>query len=241
MPTCYTCQEEITFDKNIRSKTGKQIPLWPDKQNAHGHDEQGNAIKQPLPSQQGQYDDKSWQSWHKPNNQQPSNYSKTPSSSGGFTFKEPLNYTKQQDFKIPTDIPKTSQGGLPLDTKRLLQAVVELTKEFREFREEVKNNVQIDSARYENQMDIIYNRLSRETQEQMFQTAKDIDPVVTNHAKIAEDKQNFMQRRKDRSPQIHDESKEQIPLDDRIPDNRDEFAVAQALKDDDEEGVIDEE
>lgn len=54
MPLCYTCQEEITFDKNILSKTGKQIPLWIDKRNAHGHDENGAPVRQPLPNQQQQ-------------------------------------------------------------------------------------------------------------------------------------------------------------------------------------------
>lgn len=49
MPSCFTCGKDITFDKDIRSKTGKQIPLWPDKESAHGHDEGGNAIRQPLP------------------------------------------------------------------------------------------------------------------------------------------------------------------------------------------------
>lgn len=50
MPECYTCHEEIIFDKNIRSKTGKPIPLWPDGQNTHGHDEQGQPIRGELPS-----------------------------------------------------------------------------------------------------------------------------------------------------------------------------------------------
>lgn len=54
MPPCYTCKQEITFDKEIRSVTGKPIPLWPDKKNAHGHDEAGNAIRQPLPPQSPQ-------------------------------------------------------------------------------------------------------------------------------------------------------------------------------------------
>src|SRR5688572_31585621 len=52
MANCFTCGEQITFDKNILSKTGKQIPLWPDKQDAHGHDKDtGKLIRQPLPNQ----------------------------------------------------------------------------------------------------------------------------------------------------------------------------------------------
>ena len=54
MPECFTCGEEIAFDKNIRSKTGKQIPLYADMQNTHGHDEQGNPVRGPLPQIQFQ-------------------------------------------------------------------------------------------------------------------------------------------------------------------------------------------
>jgi hypothetical protein len=50
MAQCFTCGESITFDRNILSKTGKQIPLWPDKQNAHGHDDFGKPTRQPLPT-----------------------------------------------------------------------------------------------------------------------------------------------------------------------------------------------
>lgn len=54
MPQCFTCGQEITFDKNIRSKTGKQIPLWIDKQNTHSHDDNGQPIRSPLPTGQQQ-------------------------------------------------------------------------------------------------------------------------------------------------------------------------------------------
>lgn len=175
-----------------------------------------------------------------------SEYNRNKGSFGGgqkTNFVAKPQYTKPPP--TPTDVPKTSQGGLPLDTKRLLQQVMELVKEIRELREETRNNVQIDSARYENQMDIIYNRLSKETQDEMFKTAADIDPITTKHSQIADAKQNFMQPRKDRVPtqqtKFVDESKQEKTLDERIPDDPEEFAVAQALKEDDEEGVIDEE
>ena len=45
---CFKCNEIITFDETILSKNGKKIPLWPDKQDAHGHDEQGKPIRSPL-------------------------------------------------------------------------------------------------------------------------------------------------------------------------------------------------
>jgi hypothetical protein len=48
MPNCFTCGKEITFDKKILSKTGKQIPLLPDKQYAHGHDKDGNEVNKPI-------------------------------------------------------------------------------------------------------------------------------------------------------------------------------------------------
>jgi len=49
MPNCFKCGEAITFNKNVLSKTGKQIPLWIDQQNTHGHDEDGNPTRGPLP------------------------------------------------------------------------------------------------------------------------------------------------------------------------------------------------
>ena len=52
MPNCFKCGNEITFDKTILSKSGKQIPLWIDKQNTHSHDDNGQPIRSPLPSQQ---------------------------------------------------------------------------------------------------------------------------------------------------------------------------------------------
>ena len=52
MPNCFKCGQEITFDKTILSKSGKQIPLWVDKQNTHSHDDSGQPIRSPLPSQQ---------------------------------------------------------------------------------------------------------------------------------------------------------------------------------------------
>lgn len=54
MPECFTCGEEIAFDKSIRSKTGKQIPLYADMQNTHGHDDDGNPVRGPLPQIQFQ-------------------------------------------------------------------------------------------------------------------------------------------------------------------------------------------
>ena len=44
VPNCFTCGEDITFNKAILSKTGKQIPLWPDQRNTHSHDEDGKPI-----------------------------------------------------------------------------------------------------------------------------------------------------------------------------------------------------
>lgn len=37
MVTCYTCHQEIQFDKTIRSQSGKMIPLNPDR-SYHTHD-----------------------------------------------------------------------------------------------------------------------------------------------------------------------------------------------------------
>ena len=49
---CFTCDEAITFDDTILSKTGKKIPLWPDKKNTHGHDDNGEPIRGDLPETQ---------------------------------------------------------------------------------------------------------------------------------------------------------------------------------------------
>ena len=49
MPPCFTCGQEIIFDPNIRSKNGKQIPLWPDGKNTHGHDDNGQPVRGDLP------------------------------------------------------------------------------------------------------------------------------------------------------------------------------------------------
>jgi tRNA A37 threonylcarbamoyltransferase TsaD len=48
MPNWFTCGKEITFDKTILSKTGKQIPLLPNKKFAHGHDKDGNEVNKPI-------------------------------------------------------------------------------------------------------------------------------------------------------------------------------------------------
>lgn len=55
---CFKCGQEIAFNKNILSKTGKQIPLWVDQQNTHGHDDQGNPTRGPLPEAQSYNMDK---------------------------------------------------------------------------------------------------------------------------------------------------------------------------------------
>ncbi|MGZ5548363.1 MAG: hypothetical protein ACXWFZ_10480, partial [Nitrososphaeraceae archaeon] len=126
MPDCFTCGEDITFDKDIRSKTGKQIPLWPDKQNAHGHDEAGNPIRQPLPQIQQQQ-----------RQQSPSTSSYVAS-----------NYV---------DSTKSTQGGPILDTKRILQTLVELSKEVRELKQIIDSRTIIDTNKYEGKSDQIFN------------------------------------------------------------------------------------
>ena len=122
MVDCFTCGEDITFDKDIRSKTGKQIPLWPDKENAHGHDEQGNPIRQPLPQ----------------------------------------TAQKQQFYPQTSPAPRepqqrtTTQGGGSLDTKRTLQALMELMNEVREIKAILNSRTILDTNRYEGKNDQIY-------------------------------------------------------------------------------------
>lgn len=141
MANCFTCGEQITFDKNILSKTGKQIPLWPDKQDAHGHDKDtGEPIRQPLPNQN--LNAQQTQQFNQYNRQQPQQ--RQQSSSG---------------FKTTTTEGQ-SQGGSYMDTKRLRVMVEELKKQVNEIEIKLESHVIIDSNRYENQMQIIYDKLS---------------------------------------------------------------------------------
>jgi hypothetical protein len=142
LPNCYTCGEDITFDKNILSKTGKQIPLTADKKYTHGHDEQGNQTKKPLPNQG--LDQQQTQEFNQYNR-----------------VAQPYN----QEIKSPTTgyTAKTSntpsQGGSYMDTKRLRVMVEELQKQVNELEQKLESHVIIDSNRYENQMQIIYQKL----------------------------------------------------------------------------------
>jgi len=141
------------------SKTGKQIPLWPDKQNTHGHDEDGNAIRGPLPG----------------GGQQPPQQ------------KSDWNTTSTQRFTTSTaagpDTQSQSQGGSYLVTKRLRVMVEELTKKVNELEGKIESHVMIDSNRYENQMNIIYQKLgplmdSTITAAEMFKQRENKKPVA---------------------------------------------------------------
>jgi hypothetical protein len=149
MANCFTCGEQITFDKNILSKTGKQIPLWPDKQDAHGHDKDtGKPIRQPLPNanlspeqtqQFNQYnrDDKSWQTWNK--TQQPQQYIPKSLEQQPQRFQQtPLEQKYKERQQQIGQSTSTSQGGSYLDTKRLRVLTEELAKEISTFNEKME-------------------------------------------------------------------------------------------------------
>lgn len=197
--TCFTCGEEIAFDKSIVSKTGKQIPLWPDKENTHGHDENGEPIRGELPQ----------------------DYKPKP---------------KQQFFKKPSVAsrpPPAQSSQSSSDMKQFLQVLLEI-------KAMLEKNVLIDSARYENQMSVIYDQLSK-TKDETFKQASQLDIISVNHSKIADDRQNFMQQKRDRpfgtKMKVIDESKEKI-LDERIPDNDEELQAAQSEYDDNDKGIV---
>lgn len=105
MPNCYTCGEEITFDRNILSKTGKQIPLTLDKKFSHGHDEQGQPVNKPLTQQQQP-------NYPPPLERQPARIKPTIATITGGSGQ--------------------SQGGSYLDTKRLRVMVEEIGKKQQE-------------------------------------------------------------------------------------------------------------
>src|SRR5688572_12603150 len=130
MPNCFTCHQEITFDKNIRSKSGKQIPLTPDKRYAHSHDQEGNPINQPLPNQQPQ---------------QTASYSTT-SPQGGFQFKS----QPQQE----------SQGGVTLDTKRLRVMLEEQGQRLQRIEEKLEYNTQVDTNKLIGQLQQINDTIA---------------------------------------------------------------------------------
>lgn len=109
MPTCYTCGEDITFNKAILSKTGKQIPLWPDQRNTHSHDEDGKPIRKPLPNE----------GLNQQQTQQFNQYNRQP------TFPPPQSLEKQEQRFQPTG---QSQGGGYMDTKRLRVMTEEIGK-----------------------------------------------------------------------------------------------------------------
>ena len=108
---CFTCGDPITFDDSVVSKTGKKIPLWLDKLNTHGHDDDGNPVRGDLPETQQQ------QPPHQPSNFKP--------------FPAPA--AQQQ--------PRTTQGGASLDTRRTIQALTELMTEVREIKEILNSRI----------------------------------------------------------------------------------------------------
>jgi hypothetical protein len=142
MPDCYTCGEVITFDKTILSPNGKQIPLWPDKKDAHSHDDNGKPIRKPIPNQ----------GLNAQQTQQFNQYNRVA---------QPYN----REVKSPTTgytastSNTQSQGGSYMDTKRLRVMVEDLTKQVNELEMKLESHVIIDSNRYENQMQIIYQKL----------------------------------------------------------------------------------
>jgi hypothetical protein len=151
-------------------------------------------------------------------------------------------YSKHESGQTFT--PKdTSQGGLPLDTKRLLQAVVELTKEFRDFKQELQSGiVMVDSARYDNQMKVIYEVIAPllRTQKTAADYLKEENPELVNHAKKADRYMDFMESKKNATKFV-DESRERDNLDERIPDSADEMLGAIEDDNNDQEGVINDE
>jgi hypothetical protein len=154
-------------------------------------------------------------------------------------------YSKHESGQTftPKDIPRTSQGGLPLDTKRLLQAVVELTKEFRDFKQELQSGiVMVDSARYDNQMKVIYEVIAPllRTQKTAADYLKEENPELVNHAKKADRYMDFMESKKNATKFV-DESRERDNLDERIPDSADEMLGAIEDDNNDQEGVINDE
>jgi hypothetical protein len=110
LPTCYTCGEDITFNKAVLSKTGKQIPLWPDQRNTHSHDEDGKPIRKPLPNE----------GLNQQQTQQFNQYNRQP------TFPAPPSLEKQEQRFQPTG--GQSQGGGYMDTKRLRVMTEEIGK-----------------------------------------------------------------------------------------------------------------
>jgi hypothetical protein len=223
MPRCYTCQQEIIFDKNIVSKTGKQIPLWPDKKNTHGHDEDGNATRGPLPT------GKAFSS---------------PTTTYPPKFDTPKDIPKTSEGGSTLDLKR-----LRVMVEDLTNYVRGLEQYLKTIDEKIEAHVIVDSNRYEGQMSQMFNvwkpffntqgeAASDIWKKQQQQQQKIDDTSLVNHSKIADE--NIAAREQKNKTKFVDESKQKFS-DDKIPDSED----FQYLKDDDDEsdneGVIDEE
>jgi hypothetical protein len=140
MPSCFTCGKDITFDKTIVSKTGKQIPLWPDKESAHGHDQDGNAIRQPLPIPTNPY-----QGQQPAATQQQSNNRQFNTTQG---FSPNPQATNQGGYYTTTkpQEQQSSSGGSYMDTKRLRVMTEELQRQANLIDEKLEACYQLDKS-----------------------------------------------------------------------------------------------
>lgn len=84
----------------------------------------------------------------------------------------------------------TTAGGSTLDTKRILQTLVELTKEIRELKDIVQSRTIIDTNKYEGLNNQLYNALAKYINEGSFGTAtkllepKDRQAIINDNAPL---------------------------------------------------------
>ena len=170
MPNCYTCHEDIVFDKSILSKTGKQIPLWPDKLNTHTHDEDGKPIRGELPKD------------------------KLPVRNDWNTISTQRTKTSTESPET-----QSTSGGSYMDTKRLRVMVEDLNKKVNENTEVLQscyelcknnNNMlgEIMRSYGLTQPTTAADLYKKQQQGQVGESKKPaVDPTSVNHGRIADE------------------------------------------------------
>lgn len=145
----------------------------------------------------------------------------------------------------PPDVPKTTQGGLYLDTKRIRVMLEELTKKVDEIQHKLEYNTQIDTNKLIGQLQQVHDVIAPFLNTQGVVAAdllKDskqlkIDPSTVNHSNKAD---AYIEQQQNNTKFVDESKQHDFNIDDRIPDNHDEMFAA-INDDNNNEGVINDE
>ena len=170
MIECFKCGEEISFNKNILSKTGKQIPLWPDQRNTHSHDDRGNPIRGDLPeftSAAGPTDQVGGQPQYQQQQQQRRVQPDYRGASNNRVLTNPPQYSQETTtggLPGPTDKPTMLEvlvSQLSTNLSSLTKEVVDLRKVVNMIYEKVEYNTQVDTDKLIGQLQQIHDTISQ--------------------------------------------------------------------------------